>query len=92
MRSIQTVRAKGIDNGDRPASRGSIDSTRSGPERTLSPRPAPPVDLVYLKNVLLQFMQLKDRNQKQQLIPALRMLLNLDQQEEKKWTEVLKSS
>lgn len=92
MRSIQTVRAKGIDNGDRPVSRGSIDSTRSGPARTLSPRPAPPVDLVYLKNVLLQFMELKDRNQKQQLVPALTMLLSLDQQEEKKWLNVIKST
>lgn len=99
IRSIQTIRAKALDNDEnRPGSRTSMDSSRSGPTRTLSPRPGsqsggqPNIDLIYLKNVLLQFMELKDKTQKTQLVPALAMLLNLDRKEEQKWLSVVKSS
>jgi hypothetical protein len=47
--------------------------------------------MTYLKNVLLQFMELKDKRQQLQLVPALKMLLNLDQREEQKWVSVVQS-
>ena len=36
------------------------------------------VDHVYLKNVLLQFLEQRDKNHQLQLIPVLGMLLNFD--------------
>ena len=36
------------------------------------------IDYVYLKNVLLQFLEQKDRNHQKQLIPVLGMLLHFD--------------
>ncbi|KAI5778948.1 hypothetical protein EDC01DRAFT_622206 [Geopyxis carbonaria] len=73
-------------------SRSSVDSTRSK-FRVVSPKPTASehsnIDLVYLKNVLLQFMELKDKNKQRQLVPALKMLLNLDKAEEQKWLGVV---
>jgi hypothetical protein len=88
------MRAKAIDN-ERPASasRTSVDSARSS-SRPMSPRPSissGTVDLVYLKNVLLQFMELKDKNRQKDLIPALKMLLDLDSKEERKWIQVVQA-
>jgi hypothetical protein len=68
------------------SSRSSLESSRS---RIASPTPkggAPStqasdgaaVDYVYLKNVLLQFMEQKDKKYQQQLIPVLGMLLHFD--------------
>jgi hypothetical protein len=60
----------------------------------MSPKGVTPgggVDLVYLKNVLLQFMELKDKNLQMHLIPALKMLLELDSREEKKWVQVIQT-
>lgn len=70
-------------------SRSSLDSTKAS-FRVASPKPPAPadqpnIDLVYLKNVLLQFMELKDKNKQRQLIPALKLLLDLDKGEEQKW-------
>lgn len=36
------------------------------------------VDYVYLKNVLLQFLEQKDKGHQRQLIPVLGMLLHFD--------------
>jgi hypothetical protein len=36
------------------------------------------IDYVYLKNVLLQFLEQKDKKYQQQLIPVLGMLLHFD--------------
>lgn len=49
------------------------------------------VDLMYLKNVLLQFMELRDKSKQRQLIPALKMLLELDSSEERKWLQVVQA-
>jgi hypothetical protein len=58
----------------------------------MSPKPGGhSVDLVYLKNVLLQFLELKDKNQQRHLVPALKMLLDLDSKEERKWLQVVQS-
>lgn len=37
------------------------------------------IDYVYLKNVLLQFLEQKDKKHQLQLIPVLAMLLHFDQ-------------
>jgi hypothetical protein len=44
---------------------------------TASPRPDS-IDYVYLKNVLLQFLEQKDKKYQLQLIPVLGMLLHFD--------------
>ena len=36
------------------------------------------MDYVYLKNVLLQFLEQRDKKHQQQLIPVLGMLLHFD--------------
>lgn len=48
--------------------------------RTEAPKDQPPgeMDFVYLKNVLLQFLEQKDRKHQIQLIPVLGMLLHFD--------------
>ncbi|KAI9785412.1 MAG: hypothetical protein M1816_000427 [Peltula sp. TS41687] len=43
------------------------------------------IDFVYLKNVLLQFLEQKDRRHQIQLIPVLGMLLNFDRKDEQRW-------
>jgi chromosome segregation ATPase len=51
-----------------PSSRG---ETPTGPN-------TPGIDYVYLKNVLLQFLEQKDKTHQKQLIPVLGMLLHFD--------------
>ncbi|RMZ91762.1 hypothetical protein DV736_g1006, partial [Chaetothyriales sp. CBS 134916] len=65
-------------------------------ERTLSARSATPtglsqgtVDFVYLKNVLLQFLEQKDKMHQRQLIPVLGMLLHFDRKDEQKWMSAI---
>lgn len=43
-----------------------------------TPTPAPAIDYVYLKNVLLQFLEQRDKNHQKQLVPVLGMLLHFD--------------
>ena len=44
-----------------------------------------PMDYVYLKNVLLQFLEQRDKKHQMQLIPVLGMLLHFDKKDEQKW-------
>ena len=56
-------------------------STRTGPSKVMStPNGQAPgvMDYVYLKNVLLQFLEQKDKKHQMQLIPVLGMLLHFD--------------
>ena len=46
------------------------------------------IDYVYLKNVLLQFLE-KDKARQMQLVPVLSMLLKFDQRDEQKWTAAI---
>jgi chromosome segregation ATPase len=70
------------------SSRTSLD-TSAAPSRLASPPPrtnmspsqqgqAAKVDYVYLKNVLLQFMEQKDKKHQMSLVPVLGMLLHFD--------------
>ncbi|KAL6718309.1 Golgin imh1 [Lecanora helva] len=98
---IQTAKTKSIDSGV-PSSRSSPDATpRLGSpapkSRTSSaamvdaPHGQPPgaMDLVYLKNVLLQFLEQKDKKHQMQLVPVLGMLLHFDRKDEQKWMSAI---
>ncbi|TKA33898.1 hypothetical protein B0A49_13645 [Cryomyces minteri] len=81
------------------SSRSSLDSTRvnsPAPAKSkngslatmagaLGAEPAAPVDYVYLKNVLLQFLEQRDKRLQIQLVPVLGMLLHFDRTDEQKW-------
>ena len=43
------------------------------------------IDYVYLKNVLLQFLEQRDKAHQRQLVPVLGMLLHFDRKDEQKW-------
>jgi hypothetical protein len=82
---LRSFKAKGESAGQ--SSRSSIESSRS---RLASPGPkgsssAADIDYVYLKNVLLQFLEQRDKKYQQQLIPVLGMLLHFDKKDEQKW-------
>ncbi|TPX22093.1 hypothetical protein DIZ76_013957 [Coccidioides immitis] len=49
------------------------------------------IDHVYLKNVLLQFLEQKDKNYQKQLIPVLGMLLHFDANDEQRWMSAISS-
>lgn len=76
-------------NSNVQSSRSSLETPRSRlasptpPSRAPSAQPGEAagsggVDYVYLKNVLLQFLEQKDKKYQQQLIPVLGMLLHFD--------------
>ncbi|KAL9025448.1 MAG: hypothetical protein Q9196_005729 [Gyalolechia fulgens] len=84
MRTLQTAKTRGID-AEAHSSRSSTDSAppRARPAGTSeAARPvtlnSQAMDFVYLKNVLLQFLEQKDKNHQKQLIPVLGMLLHFD--------------
>lgn len=100
LRTMQTAKTRAMDSGE-PSSRSSIDS---GPSRSrlASPsaptRPAAdavngqagvPTDYFYLKNVLLQFLEQRDKNHQKQLIPVLAKLLHFDRKDEQKWMSAI---
>ena len=93
IRTIQSAKTKALDS-EAQSSRSSIDSnlsrarlgspapkSRAGPGALMDTPHGPgaaPIDFVYLKNVLLQFLEQKDKKHQQQLIPVLGMLLHFD--------------
>lgn len=93
IRGMQTAKTKGVKS-EGYSSRSSTDSPprheRFGspaPKGSISSAAltdgsngqAPtPIDFVYLKNVLLQFLEQKDKKHQMQLIPVLGMLLHFD--------------
>ena len=52
-------------------------------------QPSGQMDYVYLKNVLLQFLEQKDKKHQQQLIPVLGMLLHFDRKDEQRWMSAI---
>jgi DNA repair exonuclease SbcCD ATPase subunit len=91
-----------IDPSIHSSTRSSVESTRS-PSRIGSPIPPGSlgkgrigslageagVDYVYLKNVLLQFLEQRDKKHQMQLIPVLGMLLHFDKKDEQRWQSVV---
>lgn len=45
----------------------------------------PTVDTMYLKTILLQFLEVKDEKVRSQLVPVLGKLLRFDRTDEQKW-------
>lgn len=96
IRTIQSAKSKAIGS-DTQFSRSSTDSnvprarlgspapkSRAGSGALIDSANGPgtaPIDFVYLKNVLLQFLEQKDKKHQQQLIPVLGMLLHFDRYE-----------
>ena len=93
VRTIQTARTRAADS-EAQSSRTSMDSGPTGsrlgspaPKSRATPgttkqavngqAPAA-MDYVYLKNVLLQFLEQKDKKHQLQLVPVLGMLLHFD--------------
>lgn len=70
-----------IDSGSRKALASPVSKDRS-PSTRRSETPTGPntssIDYIYLKNVLLQFLEQKDKNYQKQLVPVLGMLLHFD--------------
>lgn len=70
-----------IDSGSRKAVASPVAKDRS-PSTRRSETPTGPgtaaIDYIYLKNVLLQFLEQKDKNYQKQLVPVLGMLLHFD--------------
>ncbi|KAK3679328.1 Golgin imh1 [Recurvomyces mirabilis] len=56
-----------------------VASTRGGDQSKES------IDYVYLKNVLFQFLEQKEKKHQMQLVPVLGMLLHFDRQDQQKW-------
>lgn len=99
LKALQTSKPRPFDPSVQ-SSRSSIESSRST-SRLGSPAPRTqrasiasasgegnqnaPIDYVYLKNVLLQFLEQKDKKHQMQLIPVLGMLLHFDKKDEQKW-------
>lgn len=100
LRSLQNVKTKAMDS-EAQSSRSSLESTPSRARlRSPAPRTKTNsaiagdvstasgtgnMDYVYLKNVLLQFLEQRDKKHQMQLIPVLGMLLHFDRKDEQKW-------
>ncbi|KAI6780516.1 Golgin-like protein [Emericellopsis cladophorae] len=68
------------------SSRSSIDSSRSGLTANGGGNSSPGgADLMYLKTILLQFLEQKDGKLRAQLVPVLGKLLKFDKTDEAKW-------
>lgn len=73
--------ASSIDSGSRRPSATPMSSKDRSPSARRSETPGPggpSIDYIYLKNVLLQFLEQRDKNYQKQLIPVLGMLLHFD--------------
>jgi hypothetical protein len=82
IRSIQTTKVKGFGS-EAQSSRSSLESPPSHSEHASKRKDATSsgvnaMDYVYLKNVLLQFLEQKDKKLQQMLIPVLAQLLHFD--------------
>ena len=78
-----------------PSASGAVvavrDRERSAAAGQAAPTVSGAIDYVYLKNVLLQFLEQRDKNYQKQLVPVLAMLLHFDRKEEQKWMAAINS-
>jgi chromosome segregation ATPase len=72
--------------------RPSVDSTRVASPASAAAGPQDGVDFVYLKNILLQFLEQKEKKHQMQLVPVLGMLLHFDRTEEQKWMAAISAN
>ncbi|KAG7110227.1 Autophagy-related protein 23 like [Verticillium longisporum] len=66
--------------------RSSMDSSRSGANGAAGPGSA---DNMYLKTILLQFLEQKDNRLREQLVPVLGRILQFNKTDEKKWRDAI---
>jgi hypothetical protein len=78
---LRSLKVRGTDSNTQ-SSRASIDSSRS---RLASPTPKASTTSSQANDVLLQFLEQRDKKYQQQLIPVLGMLLHFDKKDEQKW-------
>lgn len=83
--SIDSARITSPISGGRDSKAGSISHS------SFSSAGIPGIDYVYLKNVLLQFLEQKDKSHQMQLIPVLSMLLHFDRKDEQRWMTAIGS-
>jgi len=62
-----------------------VTSPVAGQATTTSTGKKDGIDYVYLKNILLQFLEQREKKHQMQLVPVLGMLLHFDRAEEQKW-------
>ncbi|PGG97606.1 hypothetical protein GX51_07238 [Blastomyces parvus] len=107
VKAFQANKRRGFDSSNTSSSRSPRPSLDSGLPQSRgggissphpqdrNPTPKGPdvggIDYVYLKNVLLQFLEQKDKNYQKQLIPVLGMLLHFDTIDEQKWMSAISS-
>ncbi|OJD22617.1 hypothetical protein ACJ73_06031 [Blastomyces percursus] len=107
VKAFQASKRRGFDSSNTSlvrSSRSSLDcglqQPRGGANSSPHPQDRSPtakgpsvggIDYVYLKNVLLQFLEQKDKNYQKQLIPVLGMLLHFDTSDEQKWMSAISS-
>ncbi|OQO01265.1 hypothetical protein B0A48_12818 [Cryoendolithus antarcticus] len=91
MRQLQTSKLR-QNSTTAASSRSSLESTNRVMSPVGGPRNGTPgtqkedaVDYVYLKNVLLQFLETREKKLQLQLVPVLGMLLHFDKQDMGKW-------
>ncbi|KAG6036739.1 hypothetical protein E4U41_005489 [Claviceps citrina] len=91
LKSAQAqLRVAGGAAGNHPSRRSSVDSTRSGSVSAgagagAGPGAGPGAEMMYLKTILLQFLEQKDGRLRAQLVPVLGKLLKFDKTDEQKW-------
>ncbi|OJD11935.1 hypothetical protein AJ78_07396 [Emergomyces pasteurianus Ep9510] len=107
VKAFQASKRRGFDSSNTSSGRSPRSSLDSGilqprgdgvvsphsRERSTTPKAlgAGAIDYVYLKNVLLQFLEQRDKNYQKQLIPVLGMLLHFDPTDEQKWMSAISS-
>ncbi|KAI5860937.1 GRIP domain-containing protein [Durotheca rogersii] len=85
LKSIQARFSIGSSPNVASSGRSSIDSTRSGLNGAASTSGSTSPDTMYLKTILLQFLEVKDEKVRSQLVPVLGKLLRFDRNDEQKW-------
>ncbi|KAI1851000.1 hypothetical protein JX266_003665 [Neoarthrinium moseri] len=94
LRTAQGRLAGGSASNLAGSGRSSIDSSRSGTPingGAAAPAGQPAVDTMYLKTILLQFLEVKDEKVRSQLVPVLGKLLRFDRSDEQKWINAVHS-
>ncbi|PNS17179.1 hypothetical protein CAC42_7233 [Sphaceloma murrayae] len=95
LKSLQAARTKQLSS--TPSNRSSMDSSRiTSPtlngSATGTGAKQGEMDYVYLKNVLLQFLEQRDKKHQMQLVPVLGMLLHFDRKDEQKWMTAINAT
>ncbi|KAK5107202.1 hypothetical protein LTR62_001648 [Meristemomyces frigidus] len=94
VRNLQQTNKLRQQSSSMQSSRSSLESNRvmspaAGPRGSsngaLGGKKEESIDFVYLKNVLFQFLEQREKKHQLQLVPVLGMLLHFDRQDQQKW-------